>query len=96
MRQRLQTSELHWTVDPILKGDYLVYMVVAPKPIGSTSTSQPITSSAIHLTVKQYTWLNPGNVLPLAIGMPAILTAVWLGLRALRRREIEWVSPVSE
>jgi ABC-type transport system involved in multi-copper enzyme maturation permease subunit len=91
-----QTSELHWTVDPILKGDYLVYMVVAPKPIGSTSTSQPITSSAIHLTVKQYTWLNPGNVLPLAIGMPAVLTAVWLGLRALRRREIEWVSPASE
>ncbi len=88
-----QTSELHWEVDPILKGDYLVYMVVAPKPIGSASTSQPITSPAIHLTVKQYTWLNPGNVLPMAIGMPTALTAVWLGLRALRRRELEWTSP---
>jgi ABC-2 type transport system permease protein len=91
-----QTSELHWTVDPILKGDYLVYMVVTPKPVGSTSTSQPVTSSAIHLTVEQYTWLNPGNVLPLAIGMPTALTVVWLGLRALRRREIEWTSPAPE
>jgi ABC-type transport system involved in cytochrome c biogenesis permease component len=90
-----QTSELHWEVDPILKGDYLVYLVVAPKPVGSTSTSQPVTSSAIHLTVKQYTWLNPGNVLPIAIGIPAVLTAAWLGLRALRRREIEGASPTS-
>jgi ABC-type transport system involved in cytochrome c biogenesis permease component len=90
-----QTSELHWTVDPILKGDYLIYMVVAPKPVGSTSTSRPITSSAIHLTVTQHTWLNPGNILPIAIGMPIVLTAAWLGLRALRRREIEWSSPAS-
>jgi ABC-2 type transport system permease protein len=90
-----QTSELHWEVDPILKGDYLVYLVVAPKPVGSTSTSQPVTSSAIHLTVKQYTWLNPGNVLPIAIGIPTVLTAAWLGLRALRRREIDGASPTS-
>jgi ABC-type transport system involved in multi-copper enzyme maturation permease subunit len=90
-----QTSDLHWTVDPILKGDYLVYLVVAPKPSDSTSTSQPITSTAIHLTVKQYTWLNPGNVLPIAIGIPTVLTAAWLGLRVLRRREIEGTSPAS-
>jgi ABC-2 type transport system permease protein len=90
-----QTSELHWEVDPILEGDYLVYMVLAPKPVGKKSTSQPVTTPAIHLTVNQYTWLNPGNVLPIAIGMPTGLTAVWLGLRALRRREIEGISPTS-
>jgi ABC-type transport system involved in multi-copper enzyme maturation permease subunit len=91
-----QTSELHWTIDPILKGDYLVYMVVTPKPVGSTSTSQPVASPAIHLTVEQYTWLNPGNVLPLALGMPTLLTAVGLGLRAMRRRGIESTSPAAE
>jgi ABC-type transport system involved in multi-copper enzyme maturation permease subunit len=90
-----QTSELHWEVDPILEGDYLVYMVLAPKPVGKTTTSQPVTTPAIHLTVNQYTWLNPGNVLPIAIGMPIGLTAVWLALRALRRREIEGISPTS-
>ena len=91
-----QASELHWEVDPILEGDYLVYMVLAPKPVDKTSTTQPVTTPAIHLTVKRYTWLNPGNVLPIAIGMPAALTAVWLGLRALRRREIQWTSPASQ
>jgi ABC-2 type transport system permease protein len=90
-----QTSELHWEVDPILEGDYLVYMVVAPKPAAKTATSQPVTSPAIHLTVRQYTWLNPGNVLPIAIGMPTVLIAAWLGLRALRRRELEGTSPAS-
>jgi hypothetical protein len=85
-----QTSELSWTIESILKGDYLVYMVVSPKPVGSTSTSQPVASSAVHLTVKPHTRLNPGGIMPLAIGTPAALTVVWLGLRAMRRREVEW------
>ena len=90
-----QASELTWTIESILKGDYLIYMVVTPKPIGSTSTSQPVASSAIHLTVKPHTRLNPGGVLPLAIGTPTALTVVWLGLRGMRRREVEW-TPASE
>lgn len=88
-----EASKLHWEVDPILEGDYLVYMVLAPKPGGKTSTSQPVTTPAIHLTVTRYTWLNPGNVVPLAIGMPVALTAAWIGLRALRRREVGRVYP---
>src|SRR5215218_6870273 len=85
-----QASELTWTIESILKGDYLIYMVVTPKPLGSTSTSQPVASSAIHLTVKPHTRLNPGGILPLAIGTPTALTVIWLGLRAMRRREVEW------
>src|SRR5829696_1543486 len=90
-----QASELTWTIESILKGDYLIYMVVTPKPVGSTSTSQPVASSAIHLTVKPHTRLNPGGVLPLAIGTPTALTVVWLGLSAMRRREVEW-TPASK
>jgi hypothetical protein len=85
-----QASDLTWTIESILKGDYLIYMVVTPKPVGSTSTSQPVASSAIHLTVKPHTRLNPGGILPLAIGTPTALTVVWLGLRGMRRREVEW------
>jgi len=85
-----QASELTWTIESILKGDYLIYMVVTPKPLGSTSTSQPVASSAIHLTVKPHTRLNPGGILPLAIGTPTALTVIWLGLRAMRRREVDW------
>jgi ABC-2 type transport system permease protein len=90
-----QASELTWTIESILKGDYLIYMVVTPKPVGSTSTSQPVASSAIHLTVKPHTRLNPGGVLPLAIGTPTALTVVWLGLSAMRRREVE-LTPASK
>jgi ABC-2 type transport system permease protein len=90
------TSELTWTIESILKGDYLIYMVVTPKPVGSTSTSQPVASSAIHLTVKPHTRLNPGGIMPLAIGTPAALTVVWLGLRAVRRREVGWTPAASE
>jgi hypothetical protein len=90
-----QASELTWTIESILKGDYLIYMVVTPKPVGSTSTSQPVASSAIHLTVKPHTRLNPGGIMPLAIGTPTALTVVWLGLRAMRRREVDW-TPASK
>src|SRR5215210_991068 len=85
-----QTSELTWTIESILKGDYLIYLVVTSKPAGSTSTSRPVASSGIHLTVKPHTRLNPGGIMPFAIGTPIALTVVWLGLRALRRREVEW------
>ena len=84
-----QTSDLSWTIESILKGDYLIYLVVTPKPTGSTSTSRPVASSGIHLTVKPHTRLNPGGIMPFAIGTPVALTVVWLGLRALRRREVE-------
>src|SRR5215218_9178105 len=90
-----QASGLTWTIESILKGDYLIYMVVTPKPVGSTSTSQPVASSAIHLTVKPHTRLNPGGIMPLAIGTPTALTVVWLGLRAMRRREVEWTPAAS-
>jgi ABC-type transport system involved in multi-copper enzyme maturation permease subunit len=85
-----QTSDLSWTIESILKGDYLIYLVVTPKPAGSTSTSQPVASSGIHLTVKPHTRLNPGGIMPLAIATPTALAVVWLGLRALRRREVAW------
>jgi hypothetical protein len=71
-------------------------MVVTPKPVGSISTSQPVASSAIHLTVKPHTRLNPGGIMPLAIGTPAALSVVWLGLRAVRRREVGWSPAASE
>ncbi len=87
-----QTSELTWTIESILKGNYLIYLVVTNKPGGSTSTTQPVSSSAIHLTVKPFTRLNPGGILPLAISTPTALTAVWLGLMSRRRREVEWTS----
>jgi hypothetical protein len=45
--------------------------------------------------VKPHTRFNPGGILPPAIGVPTALTAMWLGLRATRRRQVEWAPPAS-
>jgi hypothetical protein len=79
--------DLDWTVTPILEGDYMVYMVIVPEPGQPGATSQPISSSGIHLTVEQFTALNPGGVLPVAIGIPLLLALVVVFLHWLRRRK---------
>lgn len=77
-----------WTIDAILKGEYMVYMVVVPQPAGTESTSLPVASSGIHLTVTPFTRINPRGVLPLSLGIPLGLTVSTVLLRWHRRRAI--------
>jgi sensor domain CHASE-containing protein len=64
-------------------------MVLIPEPDDEEGTSQPVASSGVHLTVTPFTRLNPGGVLPFAIGVPVVvLVSVFLVLR-LRRRSID-------
>jgi hypothetical protein len=87
-------AETHsWRVNAILDGDYLVYTVVIPEPAGKEATSQVIASSGIHLTVSQFTKLNPGGVLPFAIGGPLVLILAIFLLYRLRRRKIDLGGP---
>ncbi|MCG3156164.1 MAG: hypothetical protein DKINENOH_02779 [bacterium] len=78
-----------WRVNAILDGDYLVYMVVIPEPAGRDATSQPVASSGIHLVVTPFTKLNPGGVLPYAIGGPLVLIGAIILLYRIRRRKID-------
>ncbi len=80
---------LTWRVNAILDGDYLIYMAVIPEPAGAMSTSQPVASPAIHLTVTPFTKLNPGGVLPYAIGGPILLLLGMSLLSRYRRRQVE-------
>lgn len=84
-----QSVTLSWRVNAILDGDYLVYMVLIPEPGGREATSQPIASSGIHLTVTPFTKLNPGGVLPFAIGGLVVLLGGMVFLYRLRRRKID-------
>jgi ABC-2 type transport system permease protein len=84
-----QSAKFSWVVNAILDGDYLVYMTLIPEPAGQKATSQPVASSAIHLTVTPFTKLNPGGVLPYAVGGPIILLLGMSLLRRHRRRQIE-------
>ena len=78
-----------WEVNAIIQGNYIVYMVVIPDPGDPKLTSQPVSTSGIHLTVTPVTRLNPRGVLPFAAGIPIglMLTAGLLGW--VRRRGID-------
>ena len=84
-----QSQTLSWRVNAILDGNYLVYMVLVPEPDGKEATSSPVASSGLHLTVTPFTKLNPGGVLPYAIGGPVILLGGMLLLYRARRRKID-------
>jgi hypothetical protein len=87
------SANLAWIINTILDGDYMVYMVLIPEPSDTESTSLPVASSGIHLTVTPYTRLNPGGVLPFVIGGPIlVLVGIYVIFR-LRRRQIDTGAP---
>jgi hypothetical protein len=76
-----------WTIEAILKGDYMVYLVAVPQP-GERSTSHPISSPGLHLTVGAFQRLNPEGVLPVVIAVPLGVALVLLVLVRLRLRRL--------
>jgi ABC-type transport system involved in cytochrome c biogenesis permease component len=89
-----RTARHAWRVNAILDGDYMVYMVVVPRPGSPQSTTVPVASTGIHLTVMPFTKLNPLGVLPFAIGVPLVLLAgtgyiLWRRRRAIAAGEAE-------
>ncbi|MGH7614703.1 MAG: ABC transporter permease subunit, partial [Gemmatimonadales bacterium] len=84
-----ESKSMSWQVNTVLDGDFMVYMVVIPSPAGPDATSQPVASSGIHATVQPFTKLNPGGVLPYAIGGPIVLAVIILLVYRNRRRQID-------
>jgi hypothetical protein len=88
-----ESAKLAWRVNSILDGDYMVYMVAVPQPAGPKATSHPVASSGIHLTVTPFTRLNPGGVLPYAIGGPVLLLLGIILVQRIRRRGVDTGAP---
>ncbi len=84
-----ESATLNWIINTILDGDYMVYMVLIPAPGGQTETSLPVASQGIHLTVTPFTRLNPGGVLPFAVGVPLLLGLGIVFLFRRRRQKID-------
>jgi len=78
-----------WIINTILDGDYMVYMTLIPAPGSQDTTSHPVASPGIHLTVTPFTRINPGGVLPYAIGGPVIVLIGILVLYRMRRKQID-------
>ena len=77
-----------WTIEAILKGDYMVYLVAIPQPADEGSTSHPVASSGLHLTVGAFSNLNPQGVLPVVIAVPIGVTLLLLLLIRFRLRRL--------
>ena len=76
-----------WTIEAILKGDYMVYLVAVPQP-AEGSSSHPISSPGLHLTVGAFQRLNPEGVLPVVIAVPLGVALLLLVLVRLRLRRL--------
>jgi ABC-2 type transport system permease protein len=83
-----ETAVLTWTINAILEGDYLAYMTVIPTPDSPQSSTMPLSSPGLHLTVERFTSLNPGGIAPVAFGMPVVLAILMAFLQWRRRREL--------
>jgi hypothetical protein len=88
-----ETASQKWIINTILEGDFMVYMVLIPEPESAETTSHPVTSGGIHLTVDPFTRLNPGGVLPFAIGGPILLLAITYFVYRRRRQQIDMGGP---
>jgi hypothetical protein len=80
--------ELSWRVNPILAGDYMIYMVAVPAPGDVDATSDVAASPGIHLVVGTNVGINPGGVLPIVVGVPVLIGFV-IALLVRRQRRLQ-------
>jgi len=80
---------LNWVVNIILDGDFMVYMVLIPEPDGPNSTSQVFASPGIHIAVERFVKINPGGILPYAIGIPLLLILVMYVVFRQRQKGVD-------
>jgi hypothetical protein len=75
-----QSTELSWTVKAVTGGKAAIYVVVLPRSAGA-SPETPAVGPEINVAITERRTLNSGGVLPLALGVPAALGLLTLGLR---------------
>lgn len=75
------TYEGKWPMRLIDSGSYVAYITVVDK-----NSNIPVSSEMSHLDIKRILRLNPNNVLPVAVGEPLLIVAIFMFI-ALRRRK---------
>jgi len=74
-----ESRRIEWTVQAVNSGHFVVYVAAVDRNGSGTVTA----SNPLRTTVAQKRRLNSGGVVPLALGIPAVLA---LGLVVVRRR----------
>lgn len=84
-----QSATLDWIINPIMEGNFMVYMVLIPETASVETTSQPIASPGIHVTVTPFAGLSSINILPIVIAEPIILLAITYFVYRRRRQQVD-------
>lgn len=80
-----ESTEISWSVTAVTGGRAAVYVVVLPHD-DSSSLRHPVSSPAIDVSIAEAKNLNSGGVLPLALGVPALLGLATIAVRRRRSR----------
>ena len=76
------TATLRWSLQAVNAGSFAVYVAVLP---ADAAGRPPTVGRTVRVTVAERRTLDAGGILPLALGVPAVLGVAAGGL-ALRRR----------
>lgn len=78
-----ESQTLTWNLQAVNAGSFGAYVtVLRPDAAGR----RPITSRAVQIAVAERKTINSSGILPLAIGIPALIGLLAAGTRVLRRR----------
>jgi hypothetical protein len=80
-----ESTEISWSVTAVTGGRAAVYVVVLPQD-DSSNVRRPVSSPAIDVSIAEAKNLNSDGVLPLALGVPALLGMLTLAARRRRSR----------
>jgi len=84
-----QTVLLDWIINPILQGNFMVYMVLIPETASAENTSYAVASSGVRLTVTPFSEFKTRGVLPIVIGEPILLLVITYFVYRHRRQQID-------
>jgi hypothetical protein len=71
-----------WRMQAVNAGSIGVFVAVLPR---NGEPQPPATGPTVHVSIARRKTLNSGGILPLALGIPALLAALSVGLRVRRR-----------
>jgi LPXTG-motif cell wall-anchored protein len=80
-----ESADVSWNVKAVTGGHAAIYVVALPGE-DATSAPPPAVSPAMDVRIADTKDLNSGGVLPLALGIPALLGLTTLVVRRRRRR----------
>ena len=80
-----ESTDVSWDVTAVTGGEAAIYVTVLPADSPATARERIAVSPAMDVRVAEAKNLNTDGVLPLALGVPALLGLVTLGVRRRRR-----------